>query len=334
MARVLLHIGTHKTGSTAVQEAFAANRRLLRRHGVIYPSIKMGAAGHHGLAALWNPNLAPYEPRGGAEAAWRSLARRHEREPGVVVLSSEELGRFEGHGRVDYDLVREVLSGFERIDVLCLLRDQVSYLQSAYLENAKPNRHTGRRGAPLPSWPHFVDRALRVPPASGRVIDHNALLDRLDAAFGPERVHMVPYDRARSHPGGAIGLVLRHLGTGPDPAALSLPRGARFNVTDDPLSVWAAAQISAPGRPDDALVARVRAVVAERFGDRTTIYTTAEVRAVRKRFDDANRRLEARLADRSPGFALPWTSYDGHVRRGRLDRAFWIEVARRLHRGA
>ena len=251
----------------------------------------------------------------------------------MVVLSSEELSRFQGDGRVDYGFIREVLSGFERVDVLCLLRDQVSFLQSAYLENAKANRHKSRRRAPLPTWPHFLERALRIPPASGRLLDYNALLDRLEEAFGPERVRMVPYGQARHHPGGAIGLVLEHTDVGADPAALSLPRGERFNVTADPLSVWAAAQISAPGQPGDGLVRQVHAVVAERFGPLTTLYTTAEMRAVRERFDAANRLLEARLAERMPGFALPWTSYDGHVRRGRLDRAFWIEVARRLHAG-
>ena len=331
MARVVLHIGTHKTGSTAVQEAFASNRGLLRRHGIVYPVVKIGYAGHHGLAALWNRDLQLYEPRGGAEAAWRTLARRHAGEPGVLVLSSEELSRIHGVGRVDYRFVRDALGGFERVDVLCLLRDQLSFLQSSYLENVKPDPRKDRRRAPVPPWPHFLARALKDPPAPGRQLDHNVLLDELDEAFGPGRVHVLPYDGAREHPGGAIGLVLDHVGCGLDWRALSLPLGTRFNVTNDPLSVWAAAQVSAPRRPEGALVERVRAVVAERFGPRTTLYTTAEIRAVQERFEAANRRLEARLAEREPGFALPWTSYAGATRRGRLDREFWIEVARRLH---
>ena len=333
MARVVLHIGTHKTGSTAVQEAFAANRRLLRRHGVVYPSVTFGISGHHGLAALWNRSLRQYDPRGGAEAAWRSLGRRYAGEPGVLVLSSEELSRVHGPGRVEYGFVRDALSGFERVDVLCLVRDQVSFLQSSYLENAKPSRRRDQQGTPLPPWSRFLARALSTPPAPGRQLDHNLLLDRLDEAFGPDRVHVVPYDRAREHAGGAIGLVLGHVGAGPDPAALSLPLGTRLNVTGDPLSVWAAAQISAPGRPDDALVELVRGVVVERFGPRTTLYTTAEIRAVRERFEAANRRLEVRLAERAPGFALPFTDLSGATRRGRLDRAFWIEIARRLRAG-
>ena len=124
--------------------------------------------------------------------------------------------------------------------------------------------------------------------------------------------------------------MLDWLGGGIDPAALSMPRGERSNVTGDPLSVWAAAQVSAPRRPADDLVAAVGAVVRERFGPSTTLYTPAEMRAVRQRFGPANERLVERRA----GFALPWAGYVGAVRRGRLDRAFWIEVARRLHAAA
>lgn len=38
MPRLVLHVGPHKTGSTSIQSACAANRDRLRRDGVLYPS--------------------------------------------------------------------------------------------------------------------------------------------------------------------------------------------------------------------------------------------------------------------------------------------------------
>jgi hypothetical protein len=47
-----LHIGTHKTGTTALQQFFAANRGLLRGRGIVYPCdmIGGGEAGHYRLS--------------------------------------------------------------------------------------------------------------------------------------------------------------------------------------------------------------------------------------------------------------------------------------------
>lgn len=330
MARVVLHIGTHKTGTTAVQNALAHNRRLLRRHGIVYPELGRGQPAHHGLAALWNSSVASYEPPGGAEAAWRALARDHARGDATLLLSSEELSRNYGPNRVDFRFMREVLQGFERIDVICVLRDQVSFLQSVYLEISKNKVPEPTTRRPFPSWSRFHDAAITKGVAAGLRIDHNGLYDTLVDVFGVEHVHMASYAEALSHPQGATGVVVDRLGAGLDPSRLSLPDGGRANVTGDPLSVWAAAQISAPRRPPDALVAAVQEVVVARYGRRTTLYTNTEIRLVRERFGPENERLAARL----PGFALPWTSYEGVTKRGQLDRGFWIEVARRLHAAA
>lgn len=327
MARAVLHIGTHKTGTTAVQNALAHNRRLLWRHRIVYPEIGQGQPAHHGLAAKWNPSLVGFEPRGGAEAAWQSLARDHARGDATLLLSSEELSRVHGPGAVDLAFVRDALSGFERIDVVCVLREQVSFIQSAYLQISKNLPAYAVPGRPYPSWSRFLAAALAKGLVTGLTLDHEVLYDALVGVFGADHVHMVPYADAVTHPQGAVGVVLERVGGAPDASTLSLPDGGRANVTGDPLSVWVAAQISAPRRPPDALVAAVREIVAARYGPRTTLYTSAEIRAVRERFGPANERLAARL----PGFALPWTSFEGTAKRGRLDSAFWIEVARRLH---
>ena len=331
MARVVLHIGSHKTGSTAIQHALAENRALLASHGLIYPLLKRSEPAHHGLMARWNPHLAHYEPRGGARAAWDDIARRHAGAPGALVLSSEEFSRAHGAPATDFAWIRDALSGFESIDVVCLLRDQLSFVQSAYLQRCKNVRGSERAGERLPAWDRYLHRALSAGTASGLTLDHNLLYDRLLETFPAERIHLVPYARAAARPQGVVAAVLERAGCALDPARLPVSEGGRLNVTSDPLAVWAAAQISAPYAPSDALVERARGIVARLHDGPTTLYVQSEIRAVKSRFRPANARLARRLADRDPEFALPWARLGRAVQRDRIDGAFWLEMARALH---
>ncbi|MDX1621492.1 MAG: hypothetical protein R3320_10905, partial [Nitriliruptorales bacterium] len=65
--RLVAHIGTHKTGSSAVQAAFsAAADRLRRRCGVVYPVAgQVGSGGH--LNLCWEVSEDPrFDPSRGA----------------------------------------------------------------------------------------------------------------------------------------------------------------------------------------------------------------------------------------------------------------------------
>lgn len=46
---VILHAGSHKTGSTALQTMFLANRDRLQAAGICYPEAGLNGAGHHDL---------------------------------------------------------------------------------------------------------------------------------------------------------------------------------------------------------------------------------------------------------------------------------------------
>lgn len=51
MSHLVLHIGTHKTGTTSFQNMMWKNARKLANYGVIYPRIHARHTGHHGLIA-------------------------------------------------------------------------------------------------------------------------------------------------------------------------------------------------------------------------------------------------------------------------------------------
>jgi len=45
-----IHIGTHKTGTTALQQFFTLNRPVLKNNGIDYPAVVDAGDGHHRLA--------------------------------------------------------------------------------------------------------------------------------------------------------------------------------------------------------------------------------------------------------------------------------------------
>lgn len=86
---VLLHVGVHKTGTTAIQAALADARPDLASHGVRYPG-KLQAQHRAALALLGRP--WGWNSRGGAVMDRRhfdALVRRTGKHDGRVVISSE-----------------------------------------------------------------------------------------------------------------------------------------------------------------------------------------------------------------------------------------------------
>ncbi|MDW3117932.1 MAG: hypothetical protein R8G60_09260 [Roseovarius pacificus] len=148
MAKIVLHIGTHKTATTTLQDTFHHNADLLAQHGLIYPRLGK-ATGHHGLIYDW-AHLPPfYKPEHGSRAVLRDLADRYASGPGTVFLSSEEFSRCDD-GQTDLAAIRRLLDAFESFEVICTLRTQWQFMQSVYLEIAKkqtpprPPRWSGR----------------------------------------------------------------------------------------------------------------------------------------------------------------------------------------------
>ncbi|KQY50204.1 sulfotransferase family protein [Nocardioides sp. Root140] len=86
---VLLHIGPHKTGTTAIQGILAAAREDLLEHAVTYPG-RHGA--HHGHARALRQHPAGWTndtEEVPSEKQWENFARKVRNTPGRVVVSSE-----------------------------------------------------------------------------------------------------------------------------------------------------------------------------------------------------------------------------------------------------
>lgn len=329
MARVVLHIGTHKTATTTLQDTFAHNAALLAQHGVIYP-VMGKATGHHGLVMDWNPLPAVYALPDGSIATLTRIAADHASGDQTVFLSSEEFSRGGLPGSVDFGAVRAALSGFERIEVVCVLREQWQFVQSVYLEVSKSH-------PPLrPS--QIVDTILAEDMIEGLWTDYTLLYDHLLGAFAPDEITFLDFDRCRAAPGGILGAMLTHLGTDLSAEALELVNGGRSNPSPQPLPGWAANIICDPVHAPPWVVAATTGAFRVQFGPqaRSRIWTREECRILQDYAARCNAGLAYRLAPWQPGFTvtaspMPTAAEPGtDIFREDVPADFWMRCSRWL----
>ena len=324
MSRIVLHVGTHKTATTTVQDTLALNRRRLVEQGIVFPQIGPNA-GQHSLVTAWFDLPERYRDSRPAREAWRGLAAEHAPGAATVIVSSEELSR--GRPGVDMRELADLVAPFGRRTVVCLLRSQLAYLQSIYLQVI--------RDARIARFEEFLNQSLRSNHATGVMLDYGALYDRLLAGFAADEIVFLSYEAAARAPGGVVGYLLERTGLGTAVPGLVPLEAGNSNVSAEPLAAWAAAQIAAPGFAPPRLVALARETIAEIFGPeaRTTLFTRAEEARAVAHFAPLNAAFEARHRAVDPGFALaPLALPEGLVYRGQLTVPYWIRLGQRLHR--
>jgi hypothetical protein len=321
MARIILHIGTHKTATTTLQDTLAANRGVLAKHGIVYPKIGR-ANGHHTLATHWIDLPKIYRESTPAAEFWRNL-RSHAASDATVIVSSEELSRWLPQA-VDFAELRAFVDLFETRMVICTLRNQLSHLQSVYLQVTRD--HQG------PPFEAFLNAAIRNHHATGVFLDYGALYDHVLKGFTPEEIAFTSYEAGRRHPRGVIGAFFDRLGL-PAVDLAPLPVGDS-NVSPEPLAAWSASQIAAPRAAGAGLIGLAGDALAETFGAeaKSTLYSRAEASRLAEHFAPLNAAFEARYRRTDPGFALaPLELAPGLVYRGQLTSPFWIRFGQKLH---
>jgi hypothetical protein len=128
MRKCFLHIGTHKTGTTAIQVQLNSNRRQLAEHGFLYPKtgIPSPFAGHHNIAWEVRGDRRFTPGLGTVDDLFSEIGKSdHD-----VILSSEDF-------ECAADNLGSFISRLEqqelKVEVIIYFRDQVSYLQTLYL---------------------------------------------------------------------------------------------------------------------------------------------------------------------------------------------------------
>jgi hypothetical protein len=331
MARVVLHMGTHKTATTTLQDSFHANRALLAQHGVIYPALGRHT-GHHGVLTDWIALSGAYQLPEGGIGTLRSLAAEHVDSDVTLFLSSEEFSRAGGQGgHVDMAALRAIFDGFESITVLCCLRPQWQFLQSVYLEVARDRR-------PL-APPKIVETALATHQVDGLWCEFGALYDHLRSGFAAHEIRLLNFDVLKGHPNGIIGAMLDEIDVSLAASDLAQMSVGHSNVSPKPLPVWAALAllsggIAQEGPKGHALVEAMTTAVDLEYGAgrSSSIFTRDEQSRLAVYFGPLNANLVARVCDHQPEFYLTNTPpASDALYREDLGSAFWVRAARRIY---
>jgi hypothetical protein len=92
MAKLVLHIGTHKTAATGVQNSLWANHAILSRHDVIYQALGQHT-GHHGVLTDLIRLPPVYQLPKREIGTLRALAAEYVDRDVTLILSSKEFSR-------------------------------------------------------------------------------------------------------------------------------------------------------------------------------------------------------------------------------------------------
>jgi hypothetical protein len=192
--RVILHSGTHKTGTTSIQVALDHNRNWLHERGYVYPKLSDGACHHNKLAQ----RLVGTEQGNINVRSDLAPASGH-----TLIFSAEEifattacLEDWQAFGRRDYwerrieqlGRVRAALRDFDETVVVLCFRRQDEFASSLYATKVLSGRFIGSfeefrtRAKPLFDYRRQLD-AFRAVFSKVRFISFDALKDNLVPAF-------------------------------------------------------------------------------------------------------------------------------------------------------
>jgi hypothetical protein len=186
----LVHFGFHKSGTTAIQEAFVDARTRLGKIGVGYPTT--GGQRHHGKAALglagmhygWKSTGVSYD-----ETFWTDLVAEVEGYGDqTVVISSEHLAQVEP--RIIRRIVKDL--GPRAVHAVATVRPLERILPSSWQQYVK-----GGLALPYIDW---LKKVLADPPDPGvtpnfwRRHSHGDIITRWAELLGPENVTLVVID--------------------------------------------------------------------------------------------------------------------------------------------
>lgn len=280
--RLIIHAGMHKTASTTLQVALFRNRAALAKAGIVYPTPPQGHAQHY-LLSGWNPQLqATYPPILSSEKDWNTINDIGGSEPVTVILSSEEFSR-RSPTRIDFEAIVRQTPSFDHHEIVVVLRDQISLLQSVFLQIRQGNR--------VSNFSEWLDQATESPHNPGLFFDYSQLHAHLSKAFTADQISYLPYDTFDDHDLGVMGTFLAHLGYDDLPGLKSIDRR---NVSIDPLGYYLSRELLGGNLPTKLQLELVTSLLHDRHPDKqkTSLYSKTEVETLSERFQSLNHSFE------------------------------------------
>lgn len=180
--KVLVHVGTPKTGTSHLQDVLFRNQKVLAAQGVDYPAPRFDA---HFLAALDLMQLPWAGLEQQAIGEWDRLAARVRDFEGTSIVSHEILAKAS-----PTQAERAIASfGDAEVHLVLSVRDLVRQIPAEWQENVK---HRSRiRFADFLDTIQDPERSSRIGSWFWSVQDIPDIINRWGASLPPERIHLV-----------------------------------------------------------------------------------------------------------------------------------------------
>lgn len=290
-----LHIGTPKTGTTAIQAFCHANTAALARKGFHFPinsySINSPARNGYFLVQVSQAEDGAFKSAHD-ETAWQErmdylagLLRKHDK----VLLSDEIIWSRSGHGcRGLWANLKRAAEryGFD-VKFIVYFRSQEQYILSLWAQRVKGAYSPPSRWSPEEA----VARA-----DEWTVLDYSRQLDKIASFFGRESITARIYDREHFPQGSILADFLDALGLAMDGDDFIVPdEDANPSLSGNALQIKRILNALTPLSPamqDAALRASMACCEAERAEScPLSPISLGERRAIMRRYEESNRRL-------------------------------------------
>ena len=303
--RLLLHIGTEKTGTTTLQRWFERNRETLQAQGLCYPT-SLGPSNHRHLPVFARDSDKPEDGfyiRGirsiedhQAFRTWliESFSQEYLKKSHLPtwVVSSEQL-----HSRLlsseMVERTKELLADkFDEIKVLVHLRPQVDVAVSLASTAAE---YGGK--VTINKFTAVSERDL--------YYHYEKLVGRWEAVYGSENIIVVPFKKTPCITSFVIDLL--------DLDTRDLSEISRSNESLDWRTIAMLNVLSMPQVNHDKTINQNRQIFLEDFPKREPLRIGLELaKEINARFDQSNDALVARRPELAPDDLRPdWSRYQG-----------------------
>ena len=190
---LILHVGFHKSGTSALQESFAAQRAELAAAGVLYPNI--GRKAHHRIAWALTQKPWGWKARGGETTPFKHFAKMvrliNRSGSEKILLSSEFFSELTSE---QIEKIGGAIKGRE-VKILFTLRPLVKLLASSYQQYLKYGTK-----ADYVEWLHSVldePGVSKVNPTFWKRHMHGDVVARWSEVFGAQAVTVVIADESK-----------------------------------------------------------------------------------------------------------------------------------------